>query len=75
MPYTKLALFEVMCYSFFFLNIFLREFAQKKKNKNKNVKGGMEVNADWEVGTDGQNPPICDAKIEIKNANAVTITW
>jgi len=36
---------------------------------------GQIVSAQWQVGTDGQNPPICNATIEIVSDSAVTITW
>eukprot|EP00486_Rosalina_sp_Unknown_P001255 CAMPEP_0201566522 /NCGR_PEP_ID=MMETSP0190_2-20130828/6350_1 /ASSEMBLY_ACC=CAM_ASM_000263 /TAXON_ID=37353 /ORGANISM="Rosalina sp." /LENGTH=229 /DNA_ID=CAMNT_0047985359 /DNA_START=271 /DNA_END=960 /DNA_ORIENTATION=+ len=36
---------------------------------------GNEKTISWTVGTNGQSPPICDAKIEVVDAADVTITF
>ena len=36
---------------------------------------GNEKPISWTVGTDGQSPPVCDAKIAVKDASDVTITF
>ena len=36
---------------------------------------GQNVDPTWEIGTDGQDPPICDSSIKIVDDNTVTITF
>ena len=36
---------------------------------------GQETDPTWQIGTDGQSPPVCNSSITIVDENTVTITF